>query len=605
MMKNKLLLISILICFVLSLGNLLWAEEKKEDDGFSGMFLVGYRGVDLDGVESKYKEDYNLDNGARLFNFKFHFQPKGALKKYFDRVDFSLHNFGGDPFESMDISVVKYGSYKFKYDRRKSTYFYKDMLAGHDFHTYNFDRISDSASLKVWLAKAARLYFSFDRYTKQGSSTTSMDISRDEFEFDKPIDESSKEIAVGLDISVKGFSLVLEEKLRDYKNDYHFFIPGFNEGESMGGADLSYFFFNQPYDLRGFTHSARLSARPTDSFLIKASAAIISEEMRISYSEEGGGTTYLGSPFNHAYNGEGLFERDIQLFNLDISYLFSSKFAFVGAVRYNNLKQEGTFENYDIEMPFELEFNTTGCEAGIQYQAHSSMGITLGLRSESRKITEEGMEETTKRTGFFGNVKFNPAKWLKLTADYQMGSYEDPYTPVSATDSHRVRFTARTKFKHCYMSGSFLYKTAENDIDDGWKTERSQLNIRTGYNTKTFHLGVGYGLIFSKIEGDRNFVFYGRPATWNILYEGRSNLFDAYLYLFIKKNWTLGFYGNYYENEGSWGLKRIILKPFLKIDFSGGFMGQLAYRYIEFNENMYHFNDYLANIVEVSFGYKW
>ncbi|MCP5103253.1 MAG: hypothetical protein GY950_07740, partial [bacterium] len=109
MMKNKILLASILICFVLSLGSPAFAEEKKEKkDGeiFSGSFMVGYRGVELsdNSVEDKYKEDYNLDSGARLFNFKFHYQPIGKLKKFFDRVDFTLYNFGGDPFESMGIS---------------------------------------------------------------------------------------------------------------------------------------------------------------------------------------------------------------------------------------------------------------------------------------------------------------------------------------------------------------------------------------------------------------------------------------------------------------------------------------------------------------------
>ncbi|MCP5105807.1 MAG: hypothetical protein GY950_20635 [bacterium] len=501
---------------------------------------------------------------------------------------------------------MKYGSYKFKYDRRKSTYFYKDHLVGHDFHTYDFDRVNDSASLKVWLHKAVRFFFSFDRYTKEGMSTTSLDISRDEYEYDKPVDESSKTITVGLEFNLKWLSFVLEEKIQDYKNDNHFFLPGFSAGEDpYDPSTLSWYNSNQPYDFRSFTHSFKLNARPADNFLVKASAHISDQDLRLSYSESAGGTTYMGSPFSWNYTGEGTFERKMQLFDLDISYLFSNKFAFVGAVRYNKFEQEGVFDIYDVEMPMALEFNTTGFEAGLQFQPTSKVGATLGFRTETRKVTEDGMEEETKRTGFFGNLKFNPTKWLRLTCDYQMGSYTDPYTPISPTDSHRVRTTARMKFKHCYLNGSFLYNVTENDIDDGWKTERSQLNVRTGYRNKHFHIGAGYGLVYSKNEGDRHFVFYGRPSTWNILYEGRANLFDAYLYLFLKKKWTVGFYGNYYENEGSWALKRVILKPFLKVEFCGGFMGQLAYRYIEFTENMYNLNNYVANIVEVSFGYKW
>ena len=71
---NKLflsLLMVILFCgFVSSIS--LFAGEKSEDD-FYGKFLVGYRYVDVSGVESKYKEDINLGDGVRLFDFNILF----------------------------------------------------------------------------------------------------------------------------------------------------------------------------------------------------------------------------------------------------------------------------------------------------------------------------------------------------------------------------------------------------------------------------------------------------------------------------------------------------------------------------------------------------
>jgi hypothetical protein len=612
MIKHKYLLIAVLLVFIVSLTAPINAEEKKKEDGtvFHGNFLVGYRGVDVSGTQDKYKEDYNLDTGARLFNFNVHFAPDGKLKKYFDRLEISMYNFGGDPFESFNLSIVKYGTYKFKYDRRKSNYFYKDIFAGHDLHTFDFDRVNDSAYLKVWLCNYAHFYFSFDRYTKKGDSTTSLDINRDEFEFDKPIDESSKEISIGMDVIFKGFSLYLEEKIRDYMNDYHFFIPGYDMGEDPSDmANLSYFFLNQPYDFRSFTHTGRMTARPFANLLIKAAASISSQDLRLSYSEEQGGTTYLGSPFAASYTGEGKFDRKVQLYDIDLTYLINNKVAFIGGVRYNNLEQEGTLTIYDTDMPQDLDFHTLGIEAGLQYQASGDLAVTAGFRSEKREVNTvehgEMVEEDTKRTGMFGNIKWKLNKSLAFTGDYQFGSYEDPFTDISPTDFHRARFTAKYKAKSYYLNASYTYQLSENDIDELWKSERSQLNIRTGYHTKKVKLSLGYGLIYSKLEGDRNFVFYGQPLTWSIFTEGSTNMFDGYLYFLFDKKWSLGFYANWYKNNGYWEVERLILRPFLEVKFDGGFVGQVAYKYIDFKENVQGLNNYIANIFEISFGYRW
>lgn len=611
---NKTLFICVLVLLAVCLVAPLPAEEeKKKDDGvFAGSFMLGYRGVDVDGKMDKYKEDYHLEDGPSLVYFKFHFLPalNSKFKKLFDRLDVSMHELGAEPFQSISLSAVKYGKYKFKFDRRKSTYFYADILEGHDFHTFDFDRVMNSASLKVWLCKAARLYVGFDNYTKKGNSTTSLDISHDEFEFDKPVNELSYTTTVGLDVSLKGFTFLLEEKIQDYKNDNSFFLPGFSYGE---GADdptiLSYFYNDQPYDFRMFTHSAKLTARPSENFLVKASGVISSQDLRLSYSESQMGTSYMGTPFNYEYAGEGNFDRKMQLFDLDLSYLVTNKVALTAAVRYHNMEQDGTFEVYDVNMPHSLDYNTLGFEGGIQFQPTSKIAASLGVRHETREVNtlHEGVDhqETTKRTGFFGNVKLRVSKKLRLTGDYQYGSYKDPFTSISPTDFHRARFTARYKAKSYYFTGSYVYQLSENDIDDGWKSEKSQANLRVGYYKKKVKLGMGYGLVYVKHEGDRNFVFYGSPTTWEIMYEGRANLFDAYIHLKASKTFMLGFYGNYYKNDGAWEVERLILRPFVEMKFGCGFIGQLAYRYIDFKENIYGYNNYIANIFEISFGYRW
>ena len=620
MKKNKILLLTTLVVFVLASFSTasLWADEKKEDDDFSGSFMMGYRMVDVEGVETKYMEDINLEKGPRLFHFKLHFAPQGKLKKLFDYMDLRIYNFGGDPFESMGIDVGKYNKYQFKYDRRKSTYFYSDMLAGHDFHTFDFERINDSGYLKVWLGKKAHAFMDFNRYTKKGASVTTLDMGRVEFEFDKPIDEESTEITLGFDYSCKGFSFVLQEKIQDYENANSMFLPGYADGGSGARypTALNYFHLNQPYDMEGYTHSARFTAVPFKNFMLRGSLQITKQDTDFSYFEDAAGLDYLGGDVMYANSGAGNFTRKIQLYDLDFTYIFSNKFALVGAARYNNFDQEGSITTNGETTGMTLKYETGGVEAGLQFQPSATFGITLGYRFERRDVEDEveisDVNEPTDRTGIFGNIKWSFYKKCYLTADYQYGTYDNPFTLISPTDFHRFRLTAKCHFKKVYVSGSYLYNKSESDQDGTmWEANKNQLNLRIGFHDKKVKWSAGYSLIDVTRKGDRT-VYYPPAWTggegnfmWDILYEGKSNLFDAYLHFYLDKAWGLGGYFNYYENKGSWELTRTTLKAFLKHTFQNGFIGQLGYRLVDFKEKEFGYNDYKANIFEISFGYKW
>ena len=91
----------------------------------------------------------------------------------------------------------------------------------------------------------------------------------------------------------------------------------------------------------------------------------------------------------------------------------------------------------------------------------------------------------------------------------------------------------------------------------------------------------------------------------DILYEGKSNLFDASLSADLANNWALGGYANVYWNRGFWEIDRITFKAYLEYTFNNGLVSQIGYRYVDFKEKMSGFNDYSANILEISFGYRW
>jgi hypothetical protein len=616
MKKNKILFAAVLmVCLVFS-GSLWAGEEKKDDEGFYGSFMFGYRMVDTDGTLTKYKEDINLEKGARLFHFKLHFAPKGNLKKLFDTMDVRVYNFGGDPFESFGVEVQKYGTYKFKFDRRKSAYFYSDNWDAHDYHTFDFDRIRDSGMLKVWLGKQAHAYIDFNRYTKKGISVTTFDFNRVEFEFDKPIDETSQEIAVGLDYSGKNFAIAVEERILDYDNVNSLFLPGYEDGGPGARYPSAMYLYtlNMPYDMEGNTHSAKFSARPFKSLFLRGSAQLITQDTNFSYFEDAWGVNYLGYEYMYTDAGDGSFERKMKLYDFDMTLILSSKLAFVGSARYRDFEQSGSFTHGGTTTNMDLNYENGGAEVGLQFQPSGKFGVTLGFRYERRDIEDEiEIEEEnapTDKTGFFGTINWKAGKGFGLTLDYQSGSYDNPFTPISPTDYNRLRLTAKLKKKNFYATGSYLYSSSDNS-DSNWESSKNQLNLRLGFHAKKVKGGVGYSLIDVKREGD--ITVYYPPAwsggegsfAWDILFEGQSSLFDAFLYFYPDKSWALGGYFNSYTNKGSWELSRSTLKAFVKYKLKSGFITQLVYRLVDFKEKDLGLNDYKANILEISFGYQW
>ena len=89
------------------------------------------------------------------------------------------------------------------------------------------------------------------------------------------------------------------------------------------------------------------------------------------------------------------------------------------------------------------------------------------------------------------------------------------------------------------------------------------------------------------------------------MYEGQSTLWDFNLSWDFTENWKLGAYVNSYTNRGFWEIDRQMLKGYVEFLLPLGFSTEVAYRYVNFKEEMSGMNDYKANIFEFSFGYEW
>ena len=619
-MKSKKIILPIMMVLVFSMALSLQAEEEKN---FYGQFTFGYRTVSTEGAMTKYKEDINLDDGMRLFNLNLHFTPTGTLKKFVDQIDLAVYNFGGDPFETFTLSVKKFGLYEFKYNRKKAEYFYNDMYdvgGGHlyDQHSFDFVRVMDSGSFKYSLGKIGLFHVNFDRYTKEGDSITTFDINRIEFEFDNPIKEEYNSGAVGIDLFLGRYTFGYEYQVSDYSTSNSLFLPGLADGGAGARypSELALFFINQPYELDTQTHVVKTTLRPFNFVMLSGSAQLMNQDMSLHYTEQQQGKDYLGYCFEYGDSGTAAFKRKIGNYDLDLTILVFRNVALIGAVRYDEFEQAGEFTTQVLgEMAQPYGFNTLGIEAGLQYQVSSTFGLTVGYRKETRELTNlmtVTYGDESERTGLFGNVKVNLSRAFSLTLDYQSGSYEHPYTMISPSSLNRFRGTARLGLGDFKASAVLMTSKITNDVLGlpGWDSTNNQINLRAGYYGKGATLSAGYSNIKVEHSGNRDIGYppgWGGAASsfdWAIDFEGKSNLIDAHASFKLSENMSAGAYFNNYTNRGFWKIDRTMFKGYLEYVMTTGLVFQIALRSVNFKETAKD-NDYKANIIEFSFGYRW
>lgn len=626
--STTIVLVSALVpVLALALGLIASPAVQAQEDGTSeGRFVIGFRDVSVDGERNKYREDVNLNDGPRLMDLDFSLTPDGTLGEMVDRIQLDVDELGGEPFESVRLDVQKYGAFDFEYNRYESDYFYHDQLfpasevsianarAG-DFHTFDFRRVRDQASLDLDLSERAKLTFGFDRYSKKGESTTTLDISRDEFELDKPIDEESFEYNVGFQYSWDKVTIALDERYSEYDNAYEIFLPGQSLGESPDDATVvDFFFLDQPYDYTAYTHTARVVATPTDRLTVRASGVIQSLDLDLEAQEESQGTAFTGAPFTTNLVGEGEIERDSDLWDVDLTYLINDQWALVGGYYVRNLDQEGDFLFGGDLRRGVWDISTDGFEGGVQWAPTAELDLTVGVRYESRDVDHgavEGgpleIEETsTDHDGYFGTLAWRPVKGLSLTVDYEDSSIDDPFTLASATDRSRLRATGRYNLESGFwLTGTYQISEYENS-NSTWDAEHDYGTLRLGYRADRVNAHLGYSLI----EVDRAYErevegSFGPPAFFDVNYMLESSFADGLVRVRAMENLWLGGEVRVYDNDGTFGVSRDDWEVFGEYHFVDGYLFRLGFRQTDYNETEFDFDDYDADIIDIGVGYTW
>ena len=627
--RRRLILLSALLLAVSAPAIQAQQASQESESKLDGRFRFGFRGVSVNGAEGKYRQHVNLDDGPRLFELRFDYEPVGGFGEAVDRFEFDLTNFGGDPFETFRFNLRKYGSYNFQYQRLKNNYFHEDILfpgefedqslhLEGDFVTFDTDRVRDVANFDLKLSPSARLNVGFNRYTRKGDSTTKLRVARVVTPVMRPIDEKMNEFDIGFQYRWEKAALILQERIRSFDNAYALFLPGASERDP--DTTILSFFRDQPYDLKSAQHTVRVNLTPDPRWLVRASLSIENMDFDGDIAESSA-TLAEGVISRSDAAGGGEVQRDTSWIDLDASYLLNERLSLVGGFWRNDLDQDGNFTFGEDENLGRWEMSTTGVEGGLEYGFSQALTVSGGLRYESRDVDyaqgenalPDPRSRNTTHTGLFLAAGFRPQRLFNLNAELETGKYNDPFTLASPTDRLRVRLQANVnRANGVYVRATYIGHRLKNDnrppgqlTPSDWESDRDHLNARVGYRQDGVDVSGGYAFVRVRHDVEQTINPASDPFLIPILYKADSNFVDGRFRWRFLPGWRLGGDLRFYDNEGSFAIRRNDVRAYVEVAVYERYLLNFGYRRVDYEEKLRGFNDYDANIVEGSIGYTW
>ena len=612
----------------------------------AGRFDLGFRWTDSTGNESKYFEDLNYRTGPRLFNVDLNVTPtdQGA----FDVLNIAANGLG-DPFQSFGVTVKQYGRFNFRFRRNESAYFYKDTLltpqlasidqsSGGDFHTFDFNRTNDLIDLDLMFGRRAKMFVTLNRQTRIGEATTTLDVARDEFEFDRPIDETKNDYSVGFQLSFDNASVFFDQTYRDYRSQGRTFLPGASLGENTD--DLAELFFYErllPFDFTMPQSTVKLNARPNDRLTVNAGFVISDLDGEFTEQETARGVDFRGAPLDTREVGDGSLERTTRLADIDLVYDIDSRVALIGGVRHASFDQRGEFRHAAVRQPTQTEISTQTVEVGTQVYPIATLSVTAGYRYENRdtrfvesEVVEDivdpghdgGLHVETTQNSIFLNGVFAPTSQINVLGEYERGDYDNPFTLVAPTSMDRVK--ARVRFhpsRDLSVVGTFLTRRLNNTLagsvhpteprqGDPAQLHTTDVTFRVGYSRDAFSTFGSFSRrdvnneVLNQVVTEPGFLG-GLTFDVPAFYESNLNLGSGGIRIEVSESLALGTEVVAYRNRGTFGLDWEQYRFLIELPSPAGYVLNVTYQYNSLDEQDFDFDDYSAHIVTTSVGYRF
>lgn len=227
----------------------------------TGTLDFGYRVTSIGGDNDVYRSVVNLGQGPRLLGLDFTIvDPR---KRLFDHLDVRANNWGGDPYNTVQVNASKRGIYDLKFDYRDIAYFnllpsFADPLRGTgivlDEDSYFARRRIGDFQLDLFPGHRIIPYLAYGRDSGRGTGITTFVSDLNQYPVADRMFDKTDDYRGGVRLEFDRFHVTLEQggtTLRDDQQAYDSSVNYGNNHKPYFGRTLDLTSLAQAYGIRG------------------------------------------------------------------------------------------------------------------------------------------------------------------------------------------------------------------------------------------------------------------------------------------------------------------------------------------------------------------
>jgi hypothetical protein len=651
------------------------AQEAKKDDaktqasatpapsaeqGFKfGMYEghsdmeVGYRWVtNVAGSSDMYRSMINLGEGPKLLHSNLSLRSKYGSGGLFDRLDLSIDNWGGDPYNTLRLNMSRSDLYEFRADYRKLNYYnfiptYANPLLGQgslfDQHGLDVAYRSTDLELKLFPNSRLRPYVGYTRTSGFGPGFTTYSLTGNEFILNTRWQYTSDEYRGGLEISIPTLTLTVEQGYRFLKNDTSAYDTDTNSGNGNNrpffGQPVTLTSLNRgyhdrtsmpvtklmakwtPFNFLKFTGRYAYSMADIDSALGEVrTGSLVSLEDRLFYRSALDGFSASGKQPNH--NGSftlefSPFSRITFLDQFDTRRNHISGDAILATTYFGASSLSGGSQTFDAKakdllnsfLAFNRTHNQLETDFDLGYGLVARGGYRYTFVEASLSDTQNGNTDTrsaeySQQTGIFG-IAFRPGRWLHLGLDYETNSSAGRLLRTDLVDYNQFKFDWRLEpVKSLSLTGSVSLlgnRFSHDDVDQ--RAHNRNYAFALSYDPgERLNLSLDYQR--SDILSAMAIIL---PQTLNLdrsFFDERGSSVGGSMGIGIYHGLRTDFGYRVILNAGSFPLN--FYQPFasLSIPLPDHFTIRTNWQYFGYNEKGTNLQDYRTHLITIGLAYS-
>ena len=430
-------------------AGLLAPGVRAEDGGYTldTSTTAGYRLADIDGSKQKYREDYNLRSGLRLFDLDVSGAAKAPEQTHLDRFHLEVETPGDEPVSHFRLTAADRSLYDFRADFTRSKYFYavpqlfEQAVAGDvhldDLHDFNLVRTNGSVDFTLHAPRVPKLIFGYRLYERHGDGISTVRVpAGDTFLVRAPIDSVTHVGRLGTEFRAFETDVFLQQEYRRVDRSHDLGPVRQPAGVDPSDAStLSLFASRQGEHLDIPATTVRLRRRLGERVEVTGDYFYSHADLGFDLARRRDGTSDVaGLPTTVTATGKGGATLDTHVADVGSTVDVSERVHLNVGYRFNERSQDGSLD----------ETSTLGALAartGDHVRIHSVTGdveveplANLSLRAGARYARREAafsasaQDITTATVGAIGDVRYRPWSFVDLFARYENVQIDDPFT---------------------------------------------------------------------------------------------------------------------------------------------------------------------------------